>query len=164
MPWAAIQSVIPLDILPVSTSSETYVIDDDCNNDKKYYLVILSPYVDSFQNAVYRQTDNQRMNGMKTATMVIYMTEVEEVCYTEARAMQTFYVRRLWALFLAFSSFVPRSYLLEESLSRRQFEPTVVFCLKPSTKLLNMELKTFCPMSAVQLGLFLACLLPQLSV
>ena len=23
------------------------------------------------------------MNGMKTATMVIYMTEVEEVCYTE---------------------------------------------------------------------------------
>ena len=29
------------------------------------------------------------MNGMKTATMVIYMTEVEEVCYTEARAMQT---------------------------------------------------------------------------
>ena len=23
------------------------------------------------------------MNGMKTATMVIYMTEVDEVCYTE---------------------------------------------------------------------------------
>lgn len=46
---------------------------------------ILQLNTDSFQNAIYRRSTNGvgDMNGMKTSTMVIYMTEVEEVCYTE---------------------------------------------------------------------------------
>ena len=38
---------------------------------------------DAFQNGIYRTTDgNQDKSAIKTATMVLYMTEVDEVVYT----------------------------------------------------------------------------------
>ena len=50
-------------------------------------LNYIEPIIDSFHNALYRTeaAHEHQLTQMqiRTATMVIYMTEVDEVCYTD---------------------------------------------------------------------------------
>lgn len=50
-----------------------------------YLFVRVTTQSDAFQNGIYRTADvDQSLNmAIKTATMVLYMTEVDEVVYTE---------------------------------------------------------------------------------
>ena len=48
-------------------------------------LVLLKQFLDAFQNGIYRaaEVDKSLGESIKAATMVLYMTEVDEVVYTE---------------------------------------------------------------------------------
>ena len=63
---------------------------DICTDPKEQFnclpeCVSTSHQTDGFQNGVYRPTtvNSQEQSDIHMSTMVLYMTEVEEVCYTE---------------------------------------------------------------------------------
>ena len=77
METIAIQNVVHSGILQVGTCIKS--LDSISRNPK--------PIIDSFHNALYRTEAGHEHQltqmQIRTATMVIYMTEVDEVCYTD---------------------------------------------------------------------------------